>query len=487
METLCAHGIRGATIATRETIELYRARLEALRRDMARSLHAFLVAAWPEVEPAKDFVDGPHIRLICDTLERVTSGEITRLVINVPPRTTKSTIVSVVWPAWDWVHNAGMQFLTGSHNMSLATRDALKCRRLIESQWYRTLFPQVRVTTDQNQKTRYDLDGGGHRIAFGMGSGVTGEGGDRLVIDDPHPASDGMWSAANRRMVCDTFDSELSTRLNDRSASAIVLIMQRLHELDLTGHCVKSGTWEHIVLPMEYDADISSHHDWRRDKGDLLCEERFSAQDLQELRERLGSYSYAGQYQQTPVPDGGGLFQKSWWRFHDGTITAFDTCVQSWDMTFKRTDSGSYVVGQVWGKRGADYYLLHQYRKRVDIVGTIDAMKNVCALCDAKRWPVSAILVEDKANGPAVIDLLRDEIAGLIPVSVGGSKEARASAVAPLVESGRVYLPDTSTTYDEFLPEASMFPRAQSDDQVDAMSQAINYLQKICSSLISYG
>lgn len=464
--------------------------VELERAHGRKSLKLFFKWSWHIVSPGRDLIWGRHIDVICEALERVESRECKRLIINIPPRTTKSTLVSVVFPAWCQIRNQAAQFLSFSHGAPLATRDAVTTRRLLSSEWAQERWPEVKMQYDQNAKTRYQLEGGGHRISFGMGSGATGEGADIILIDDPHPAKEGMWSEANRYTVKNTFDQEISTRVNDPHNSAIVLIMQRLHQDDLSGHLLAQGGWEHLCLPMEYDERISSPHDWRTETGQLLQPERFGEEWVRINRRNLGSYGYAGQMQQCPVPMGGGIFKTHWWKFYKELPESFDIVIQSWDATFKETNDGSFVVGQLWGKVGADFYLLDQTRRRMDFTSTLDAIRGMTQSAQANGHSLYSIVVEDKANGPAIINTLQREISGILPISVGGSKEARASSIAPMVEAGNVFLPSpdiASWVQADLLPELSFFPNAANDDQVDAMSQAINYLKDVGGSLISYG
>jgi len=447
------------------------------------SLEQFVRASWHIVAPGRELVWNWHLTLICRKLEAVTRGEVLRLIINVPPRSTKSTIVSVLWPAWVWVHDTSAQFLTGSHNASLAVRDALLTRRLIDSEWFRLRWPGVVFESDQNQKTRYDLAGGGHRITFGMKAGVTGEGGDFLVIDDPHSAKDAMFSEAEREAVKRSFDGELFTRLNDQSKSAIVIIMQRLHEDDLCGHLLRRDEcWDHVCLPMEYDPARGHTEDERTEPGELLDQRRFPAEWVAQAKTTLGAYAYAGQMQQEPAPDGGGVLRG--WRYYQAPPDAFDLVIESWDLTFDETAKGSYVVGQLWGSVGPDRYLLDQFRKRVDVVGELDAIADMTERARARGLSVSAVVIENKASGAPVIRLLRDKVGGLVPWPPKGermgSKEARAGAAAPSVEAGNYYLPDPALHpwVNDFVHEAQMFPRGANDDQVDAFAQAHDYLSR---------
>jgi predicted phage terminase large subunit-like protein len=266
--------------------------------------------------------------------------------------------------------------------------------------------------------------------------------------------------------------------MNDPKTGRQVVVQQRGHDRDATGHLLSQDVkWEHILLPMEFDGKRRSTslgpYDPRKEVGELLWPERFDAAVLKDLKTRLGSYGAAGQLQQSPAPAGGGIFKREHWRFYKARPMKFDEVVLSWDMTFKKTTDSDYVAGGAWGRVGADKYLLDRVKERM---GFADSVKAVRAM--KKRWPQAvAILVEDKANGPAIIETLQKEIPGVIAVNPEGGKEARAYAIQPEHEAGNLYLPDPSIApwVDEYIGEMASFPRGANDDEVDQTTQAINW------------
>jgi predicted phage terminase large subunit-like protein len=285
----------------------------------------------------------------------------------------------------------------------------------------------------------------------------------------------------------------MSTRLNQPRSGAMVIVMQRLHEADLTGHLVEQGGFAHLCLPAEYEP---SHpfvwpEDPRIEEGELLWPERIDADSLAQIKRALGSYGSAGQLQQCPAPAEGAILKRRWWRWWPGRVEEaprFNQIIQSWDMAFTDTDGSDFVVGQVWGQLGADKYLIHQVRARMEFTETVQAVKDLTAWVEARypRHRSHLKLVEDKANGPAVISSLRRQVPGLAPVDPKGDKVARARAVAPEVEAGNVHLPGMAdaegTGYDPtqtpdwvraLVEECASFPNAAHDDQVDALSQAL--------------
>ena len=442
---------------------------------------------------------GWHLDAICDHLEAVSRGHIRNLLINMPPRHMKSLAVSVFWPCWEWATWPERKWLFSSYAASLSIRDSLKCRRLVESPWYQANWgDRFQLTGDQNAKQRFENNKSGYRLATSVGGTATGEGGDRIVVDDPHNVNEAE-SELVRRGVIEWWDQVMSTRLNDPKTGTKVIVMQRVHESDLAGHVLTQGGYEHLCLPAEYEGPTRSTvigwSDPRDEPGQLLWPDRFGPEEIQALKRSMGSYAAAGQLQQRPAPAEGGILKRHWWKYWkpagvslppvavrlpDGQqqlIPAidlpdmFDEQVQSWDMAFKDIDSSDFVVGQVWAKKQADKFLLHQLKARLDFPKTLDAVRKV-----TREWPrTHAKLVEDKANGTAVIATLKHEISGMIPVNPEGGKESRASAVSPQIESGNVYLPHPALMpwVGSFIDECASFPNASHDDQVDSMSQAL--------------
>lgn len=441
-----------------------------------RSLRDYIEQAWHVVEPSTPYVRGWHIEAICEHLEAVSRGEIRNLLINMPPRHMKSMTVSVFWPTWRWVDHPETRWLFASYAEALAVRDALKSRRIIQNPWYQARWADnYQLAGDQNIKSRYENDKTGYRLTTSVGGSATGEGGDIVVVDDPHNVKDAP-SDTMREAALEWWDQVMSTRLNDPRTGAKVIVMQRVHAHDLAGHVLAQGGYEHLRLPTEYEPKmmIETSIGWRDPRvepGELLWPERFGPEEVADAKRILGSYGYAAQHQQEPSPAEGGMLKRSWWRYYKEPPGSFDEIIQSWDMTFKDSAGTDYVVGQVWGRRQADKYLLDQVRDRMDFPTTVMAVEALTA-----KWPQAhAKLVEDKANGPAVIATLKRKIPGLIAVEPQGSKAARVSAVSPQIEAGNVYLPDPSIApwIGDFVEECSKFPVGAHDDRVDGMSQAL--------------
>jgi predicted phage terminase large subunit-like protein len=458
-----------------------------------RTLRLFLAAAWTQVEPSTPLAEGFHLDLICTYLQAVADGRIQRLLINIPPRYGKTLLASVVFPAWLWLTAPGTRFLTASYGIDLATRDSLRMRRLVESDWYQTQWTgRVRLVDDQATKARFENRHGGARVSVSVGGPATGEGGDIVILDDPLKI-DHAHSAVHRQGVVDWFDHTLSTRLNHPHTGAIIVVGQRLHEDDLFGHLIRRGGWTHLCLPAEYDPDhpYRCADDPRTTPGEPLWPQQWSPHALAELKTHLGGYATAGMLQQLPAPSSGGIFQRSCWQWYPpGAPPRFDRILQSWDLAFTDTPTADFVVGQVWGLCGADRYLLHQTRDRLDFTATLAAIRAQTRWVDHHHpgHHAHAIVIERAANGAAVANVLQHEIAGLRAVAVEGDKVNRAHAVTPQIEAGNVYLPGApnteGTNYDrtrtsrwvqDLVDEAAAFPNAAHDDQVDALTQALHH------------
>jgi predicted phage terminase large subunit-like protein len=479
---------------------------ELVRRDrehLPQNFYDFVVAAWDQVEQYT-FKDGIHVRAICDHLQAAAERRVKSLCINIPPRLGKSTLCSVLFPAWIQARSPKETLLYASYSQTLANRDSVKTRALIESDWFQARFPHVKIRDDSNLKTAFITTEGGGRQCTSVGGTVTGLGGSFLVLDDPLNASDGE-SAVVRETANQWFQEAWYNRVAGDPADAVrIVIMQRLHARDVSALCKEAG-WDMLVLPMEYEGKSEPTSlgwvDPRTEFGELLWPEQWPREAVDKMKATLGSYAYAGQYLQRPAPRGGGIIKRAWIRYwYDPNIIANPEPVQvqapdgewfeatqeplilpdsppvvaSWDCAFKGGVKNDYVVGQVWYKAGAKFYLLDQFRAKADFPETLNAVRNVNHI-----WRPLPTLIEGKANGPAVISALQGEISGMLEVNPEGGKESRASSVAPLFEAGNVYLPHPQM-FDWVEPavqEITVFPRAPNDDVVDAMSQALVHIR----------
>lgn len=465
--------------------------LQSIRAEKAkRSLLEFVRQSWQYIEPGAPFVEGWHHGAICDHLQAVTRGQIRKLVISVPPEHSKSTIVAKCWPAWGWVDNSSFDWLFSSYSAQRAIGDSVDCRRIIDSPWYRQNWAHLFfLTSDQNQKTRFTNSRGGQRIAMGLLGSGTGEHADAVVCDDPHSIRD-QWSTKRLDAAMQTWDQVMSRCINDPQTSRHVIIMQRIHHKDLAAHCLKQGGYDYLCLPTEYDPARSTvtslnWKDPRKKKGELLWPGRFGAAEVADAKVRLATRGFSAQHQQDPSQEEGAIFKRDKFKYYANDprkiAAQMDSLIQSWDMAFKDLDSSSKVAGHVWGKKGADRFLLDRVCEHLDFVESMRAVEDM-----SERWPLAtAKIIEDKANGPAIIAALKRKVSGLIPWPPKGqqmgSKISRAYASQPEVEAGNVWLPDPQAHpwVPEFVEYCVAFPGGEYDDDIDAMTQALERFRSV--------
>lgn len=449
-------------------------------------LSQFIKLAWKQVEPARIFISGWHIDAIAEHLEAISAGKLKRLVINIPPGCMKSLTCCVFWPAWVWTFKPECKWIYASYSMGLSQRDNLRMRRLIETDWYQQRWGNsFRPLKDNWGAIKFMNDHAGFRLCTSTDGTVTGEHADVQVCDDPVKPQDARGGALATKTILTSclewWNETMASRLVDFENSARVIIMQRLHVQDLAGSVLKGGGYEHLCLPMEYEpksycSTSIGFKDPRTEENSPLWPERFSKEAIKQLKQELGPRGEAAQLQQHPVPITGSVFEREYASFWTEKPEV-KTVISSWDCTFKETGS-SYVVGQVWGVTDnlASYVLLDQVRSRMSFSDTLKAIRKI-----SMKYPFcSAHLIEEKANGSAIIDILQNEIPGICAILPYGGKESRAHAVESLWSNEQVLLPCPIQFpwVTELLQEILEFPSSINDDQVDAMTQALTWLRE---------
>lgn len=456
----------------------------AIERELCkRSLADFAKMAWHVLEPATPLKWGWALDAICAHLEAVTCGEITRLLMNVPPGTMKSLLTGVIWPAWEWGPRGlpEKRFLATAHKQDLAIRDNIKCRRLIQSEWYQSRWP-VPLVSDQNQKTKFENHSTGFREAMAFTS-MTGARGDRVILDDPLSADDANSEAALLAAEL-SFLEALPTRINNER-SAIVVIMQRLHERDTSGLILAKGLpYVHLCLPMRFEADrrcetAIGFRDPREEDGELLFPERFPETQVAELEKTLGSYATAGQLQQRPVPRGGGLFKRGWF----DTVSALPTgCrfVRGWDLAATEDAEAAATAGCLMAQApDGRFIIVDMVREQLGPMGVERLMKSTAAQDKASHGQVRGSFPQDpgQAGKAQAQHIMRHVLPGFdyhfSPES--GKKEDRALPLSAQAEAGNVFLLEGPWN-EAFLDEIASFPMGKWKDQVDAASRAFTEL-----------
>lgn len=415
-----------------------------------------------------------HLTLVCNELEKVLLGETKRLMIFMPPRHGKSMTVTKTFPSYFLGKFPNKRVIEVSYGDELA-KEFGEANRSKVLEFGNQLFG-INLSMSQATKTNWNLKGfDGGMVSAGIGGVITGKGADLLIIDDPIKNRAEAESETFRKRVVEAYQSDIRTRLH--AGGAIIIILTRWHEDDLAGWLLNPENgeiedWKIISLPAICEDE--THDLLHRKLGQALWtkggyDEKWAA----ETKKAVGGYAWASLYMQRPSPSEGGMFRRGWWKFYKAPPSKFQQVIQSWDCTFKDKKESDYVVGQVWGKVGADRYLLDQVRGQMSFTETLTAIKALTA-----KWPQALRkLIEDKANGPAVINVLKHEIHGLVPVEPEGGKVVRATAMTPLAEAGNIYLPDPSIApwVNDYIEEFAVFPNGAHDDQVDASTQANIY------------
>lgn len=502
------------------------------RHALEMSLYDFTVAAWSSIDPAPFVHGGFVLQAICEHLEACVDGDIRNLIINVPPRFSKSTICATMLPAWTWaqqpyspISGPGAQFLYASYSLGLAQQDSVKCRRLIESEWYQRLWGD-RYSLNTNTMNKFDNSQNGVREIASIGASTTGKGGDYLVLDDPNNALEAN-SEAILKTTTEWFDMAWSTRLNNPKTGVRIVIQQRLSEGDITGHILSKdkGDYVHLLLPMRHEPDRSfstliGWSDPRTEAGELLWPERFGEKETATLESNLGPFGTAGQLQQRPDPKGGGILKREWWQdWASAVYPQMTYVVASLDTAFGTKQENDYSALTVWGlwdnpgtfidadgnerrranamatptsRVAASERLVGQRSEAADVANVMlmsgwaerlelfELVTKVAATC--KKMKVDMLLIENKASGISVFQELRrmyrnEDFGVRLLDPKGVDKVSRVYSVQHLFSEGMIYAPTSKVWADQVITQCSQFPKAKHDDIVDTVSQALRWLR----------
>lgn len=446
----------------------------------ASSLATFARLAWPILEPSTDLKWGWALDGICEHLEAVTDGDLIRLLMNVPPGSMKSLLTGVIWPAWEWGPRAlaHHRFLGTAHKQDLAVRDNLKCRRLIRSRWYQRLWP-VALVSDQDAKTKFENDKTGFREAMAFTS-MTGSRGDRVILDDPHSVDDAN-SPVKLAADITTFREALPSRVNN-DQSAIVIVMQRLNEQDVSSVAIELG-YEHLMIPMRFEEErrCSTSIGWQDPRtvdGELMFEARFPEKQVIELEKTLGSYATAGQLQQRPAPRAGGMFQRSDFEVVDAMPAGKKRTVRAWDFAATEQKPGvrpDWTVGLKMSMIGDIFYIEDIERGQWKPSKVEETLVNTASqdgtgvMIRIPQDPGAA----GKSDAATKVKLLKGY--PVKPERPTGEKSVRATPASAQAEAGNVKLLRGAWNQ-AFLDEVCVFPAGMNDDQVDAFADALNEL-----------
>lgn len=454
---------------------------KAINRTLQSDLKHFIRYSFSYLRPGEEYTHSWHIDAISAYLQAVKNGEIKRLIINMPPRMMKSLTTSVAFPAWLIGNNPTTSVICASYAQTLSNQHSLDCRAIMESEWYMSAFPDCRLAKDQNEKSKYKTTMNGMRFATSVGGTLTGAGGSFIIVDDPldpnRAASDVEREKANNWM-----SSTVPSRLNNPEKDAIIVVMQRLHEEDVTGFLLDKGGWDHLSLPAQNDRkriiEIGKFKKVFHD-GELLSPDRLPQKILDDLEHDLGSYAYAGQYLQSPVPKGGGILQASWWReWITKALPPCDYILQVYDTAFKVGSQNDYSARTTWG--------IFLYNNRPNII-LLEAMNLRLTLPDLKAEAIESyneydpdiVLIEDKASGISLIQELKRTGMRIkaLKRGAGDDKVSRAHIASVMLEQGVVWYPKDYKWVNEVIRQCASFPNAKHDDLVDTVTDALIFLR----------
>ena len=458
--------------------EVSKALLE--RRMMQLHISPFIKKAFSTVDPGAVYKHNWHIDMIAEYLEAVWMGQIQKIIFNLPPRFMKSIAITVALPAWGLGVKPSEQFMCGSYSASLSLKHSVYCRAVMEAEWYAATFPETQIRKDQNEKSQYMTTEMGYRLATSVGGSATGDGGNYRILDDPinpkEALSDTVRNAANTWI-----DQTWSTRGNDPKTCADIVVMQRLHVNDPTGHLLGKGGYEHVIIPQEAEKKTIiimpiSKKKIIREEGELLHEERFGVKEKETAQANLGAYGYAGQHQQRPVPLEGGRIQLSSFPRYKQRPIEFDEIVLSADTAQKEKEINDPTVISVFGRVNARWYWIHLWKMRARYPVLKQQMVSLC-----NRFRPDAVLIEDKSSGSSLIQDLQEYTSiPIVAIEPEANKIVRMDTQTPSIEAGLIALPDPVWIKDanwlSYLEECLMhFPEPNSWDEIDTLSQFIKW------------
>jgi predicted phage terminase large subunit-like protein len=415
-----------------------------------------------------------HHEVICDDLMAQFHGKQRRIIINVPPRSLKSFICSVAFPAWLMGLNPRMKIIGVSYSQDLANKFSRDQRALMQSAWYQEVFPDARINPRKAGEAEFEIVGEGFRLATSCGGMLTGRGADLIIIDDPIKPQD-AFSDALRKSSNDWIDNTLMSRLDDKQRGSMLLVMQRLHEEDATGHLLSKGGWLHrsfqaIAMDDEY-WELSNGRYYTRLTGDVLHPQHEPKSVLDDLKRDLGTLNFSAQYQQHPIPVEGNIIRKEWFRYFTSLPQGEKMrCVLSLDTAMKDGAGNDWTVCTVWLMHTNDYFLVDLVRAKMafpQIKQMVGQLKD--------RYNPAYILIEDKGSGTSLIQQLRTEGIHCTPIKAEVSKLERLASASVAFEQHRVFFPQACRWLEVLQHELLGFPAVKHDDQVDSVSQFLNW------------
>lgn len=461
--------------ALRTNRKLQRALIDRLVREDFR---LFFRLAFQTVVPGERLVTNWHHSAIAHALEGVIEGRIKRLIINVPPRSLKTTLVTVALPAYVLGRDPTKKIICASYSQELSAKHANDFRAVMRSEWFQRAFPGTRISPDKDTEAETMTTQRGGRLATSVGGTLLGRGGNLFILDDPVKPEEALSDAARAKAI-QWIENTMLTRLNNKAEDAIILVMQRLHEDDPAGIFLRKGGWVHLNLPAiaeqseEIPISASSFH--RREIGDVLDPIREPVDVLQRLKADMGTMAFSAQYQQNPMPLEGNLIKHDWLKYYDAPLNKepTDHVVISWDTALKETEIADYSVATVWVVRKDNCYLVELKRGKYDFPHLLRA-----ALQLKQLFPGASTLIEDRGSGISLLQELRHSGAHAIGIKTDQDKVTRLYTAQPMFESGSVFFPRDVEWVQDLTRELLSFPNTRHDDQVDSVSQALYWIRE---------
>ena len=458
---------------------------DALSLILKKDFYSYIQKVFYEVTGGEDFINSWHLEVICDTLEKCRKGEIKRLIINVPPRSLKSIITTVAFPAWLLGHNPKEKIISVSYSSELSEKFARDTKLVMNSTWYKRVFGKTRISRERHTAYDFNTTARGGRFSTSVEGTLTGRGGNFIIIDDPVKPT-GADSEKGLSKINQWYRNTLLSRLNNKETGCIIVIMQRLHEDDLSGYLLaEESGWHHLKIPAIAEEDeswnLSDGRTIKRSKGDVICPDQLSEKTLEEFKKGMGPVVFEGQYQQNPTPLEGAIIKSKWFKYYtEAELPSFKRIVISWDTANKVKETSAYSACCVFGvSEKKKYYLLDVYRERLELPDLMKKVKQTRQRYNALYGVKIDLLIEDAASGIQLIQLLKAEGVYCTAIKPSNDKLSRLQGASVYVERGDVFVPKTQQSWwPEFENELLRFPNSKYKDQADSFSQVFSKYRK---------
>lgn len=459
---------------------------EALNHVLRIDFYSYIRKVFHEVTGGEEFIDSWHLRVMCDTLEQCREGKIKRLVINVPPRSLKSIITTVGFTSWLLGHDPKEKVISVSYSSELSEKFARDTKLVMKSPWFQRVFLKTKISKDRHTAYDFTTTARGGRFSTSVEGTLTGRGGNYIIIDDPIKPTE-IGSENTFAKLNQWYRNTLLSRLNNKETGCIIVIMQRLHEDDLSGYLLeKESGWHHLKIPAIAEEDetwyLSNGKKITRKKGEVICPEQLSKKTLEQFKSSMGSVVFEGQYQQNPAPLEGAIIKTKWFRYYSQQeLPSFKRIIISWDTASKVKETSAYSACCIFGvTESKQYYLLEVYRNRLELPALFKKVKEIYKKYKASYSTTIDLLIEDASSGVQIMQLLKEEGYYCTPIKPTSDKLSRLKGAAVIVERGDVFVPKTQQSWwPAFENELIRFPNSKYADQADSFSQVFTPYKRL--------